>query len=153
MDGAEKRKGVFVIGATNRPEVMDPAVLRPGRFGKLLLVPLPDAEGRVSILKALVRNKPLATDVDLNYIGHSQACENFSGADLAALVNEACMSALQEKITAASEADSDIRQDALSVHLSHFEQAFNRVRPSVSKEQRHYYDNVFQKFTRVSDKQ
>lgn len=153
MDGAEKRKGVFVIGATNRPEVMDPAVLRPGRFGKLLLVPLPDAEGRVSILKALVRNKPLATDVDLNYIGYCQACENFSGADLAALVNEACMSALQEKLTAASEADSDIRQDALSVHLSHFEQAFNRVRPSVSKEQRHYYDNVFKKFMRVSDKQ
>jgi ribosome biogenesis ATPase len=153
MDGAEKRKGVFVIGATNRPEVMDPAVLRPGRFGKLLLVPLPDAEGRVSILKALVRNKPLATDVDLNYIGQSQACENFSGADLAALVNEACMSALQEKITAVAEADSDIRQDVLSVHLSHFEQAFNRVRPSVSKEQRHYYDNVFQRFMRVSDKQ
>lgn len=153
MDGAEKRKGVFVIGATNRPEVMDPAVLRPGRFGKLLLVPLPDAEGRVSILKALVRNKPMATDVDLNYIGHSQACENFSGADLAALVNEACMSALQEKITAVSEVDSDMRQDGLSVHLSHFEQAFNRVGPSVSKEQRHYYDNVFKKFMRVSDKQ
>ncbi|GLJ49526.1 hypothetical protein SUGI_1049620 [Cryptomeria japonica] len=140
MDGSEKRKGVFVIGATNRPEVMDPAVLRPGRFGKLLYVPIPDAEGRVSILKTLTRKRPLSAEVDLNYIGHSQSCENFSGADLAALVNEACMCALQEKIAAAVEADSDVRKYALVVNLSHFEQAFKRVVPSVSKVQRHYYE-------------
>ncbi|XP_059075802.1 cell division control protein 48 homolog C [Cryptomeria japonica] len=146
MDGSEKRKGVFVIGATNRPEVMDPAVLRPGRFGKLLYVPIPDAEGRVSILKTLTRKRPLSAEVDLNYIGHSQSCENFSGADLAALVNEACMCALQERITTAVEADSDVRKYALVVNLSHFEQAFKRVVPSVSKAQRHYYEQVYQKF-------
>ncbi|KAH9325944.1 hypothetical protein KI387_006122, partial [Taxus chinensis] len=133
MDGSEKRKGVFVIGATNRPEVMDPAVLRPGRFGKLLYVPLPEAEGRVSILRTLTRKRPLSANVDLDYIGHNQSCENFSGADLAALVNEACMCALQERITAVMEADSDVRKDALVVNLSHFEQAFKRVVPSVSK--------------------
>ncbi|XP_057828162.2 cell division control protein 48 homolog C-like [Cryptomeria japonica] len=153
MDGSEKRKGVFVIGATNRPEVMDPAVLRPGRFGKLLYVPIPDAEGRVSILKTLTRKRPLSAEVDLNYIGHSQSCENFSGADLAALVNEACMCALQEKIAAAVEADSDVRKYALVVNLSHFEQAFKRVVPSVSKVQRHYYEQVFQKFMGLTGKQ
>ncbi|XP_059069232.1 cell division control protein 48 homolog C isoform X1 [Cryptomeria japonica] len=153
MDGSEKRKGVFVIGATNRPEVMDPAVLRPGRFGKLLYVPIPDEEGRVSILKTLTRKRPLSAEVDLNYIGHSQSCENFSGADLAALVNEACMCALQEKIAAAAEADSDIRKYALVVNLSHFEQAFKRVVPSVSKVQRHYYEQVFQKFMGLTGKQ
>ncbi|GLJ21299.1 hypothetical protein SUGI_0391350, partial [Cryptomeria japonica] len=151
MDGSEKRKGVFVIGATNRPEVMDPAVLRPGRFGKLLYVPIPDAEGRVSILKTLTRKRPLSAEVDLNYIGHSQSCENFSGADLAALVNEACMCALQERITTAVEADSDVRKYALVVNLSHFEQAFKRVVPSVSKAQRHYYEQWLLSMRAIKD--
>jgi ribosome biogenesis ATPase len=65
---------------------MDPAVLRPGRFGKLLYVPLPSPDERGLILKALARKKPIDASVDLSFIGQMEACENFSGADLAALV-------------------------------------------------------------------
>ncbi|KAA0038084.1 cell division control protein 48-like protein C-like [Cucumis melo var. makuwa] len=85
LDGAEQRRGVFVIGATNRPEVIDPAILRPGRFGKLLYVPLPNPTERGLVLKALGRKKPIDVSVDLLAIGQMEACENFSGADLAAL--------------------------------------------------------------------
>lgn len=69
-----------------RPEVMDRAVLRPGRFGKLLYVPLPSPDERGLILKALARKKPIDDGVDLGAIGRMEACENLSGADLAALV-------------------------------------------------------------------
>lgn len=115
LDGADKRKGVFVIGATNRyiklfifsqfvltmvavmsslklwlsvgrPDVMDRAVLRPGRFGKLLYVPLPTPDERGLILEALARKKPIDDSVDLRAIAQSKSCENLSGADLAAMV-------------------------------------------------------------------
>ncbi|MCI03098.1 cell division control protein 48 C-like, partial [Trifolium medium] len=101
LDGAEQRKGVFVIGATNRPEVIDGALLRPGRFGNHIYIPVPSLDGRVSILKALAMHKealarrnenrarfklmPIDASVDLSSIARSKACENFSGADLAAL--------------------------------------------------------------------
>ncbi|KAG4380951.1 hypothetical protein GLYMA_15G046201v4 [Glycine max] len=87
LDGAEERRDVFVVGATNRPEVMDRAVLlRPGRFGKLLYVPLPSPDERVLILKALARKEAVDASVDLSDIAKMEACENLSGADLAALV-------------------------------------------------------------------
>ncbi|KAJ0007054.1 hypothetical protein Pint_28989 [Pistacia integerrima] len=70
LDGAETLRGVFVIGATNRPDVMDRAVLRPGRFGKLLYVPLPTPDERALILKALARKKPIDSSVDLSAIAH-----------------------------------------------------------------------------------
>ncbi|PRQ28092.1 putative ATPase, AAA-type, core, P-loop containing nucleoside triphosphate hydrolase [Rosa chinensis] len=84
FDGGEKRQGVFIIGATNRPDQMDPAILRSGRFGKQILVSLPDKDERGSILKALARKKHIDPSVDLCEI--AQGCENFSGADLAMLV-------------------------------------------------------------------
>ncbi|KAK4490798.1 hypothetical protein RD792_001511 [Penstemon davidsonii] len=86
LDGADQRRDVYVIGATNRPEVMDRAVLRPGRFGKLLYVPLPTPDERGMILKALARKKPIDASVDLLAIGKDTSCENLSGADLSALV-------------------------------------------------------------------
>ncbi|EPS61242.1 hypothetical protein M569_13554, partial [Genlisea aurea] len=89
LDGGEQRKGVYVIGATNCPEKMDEAILRPGRLGQLLYVPLPSPEGRGMILKALSRKQPIINpDVDLMAIGRDPACENFSGADLSALVRK-----------------------------------------------------------------
>ena len=75
-----------MLGNCDRLEVMDPAVLRPGRFGRILYVPLPSAEERGLILKALARNKPVAADVDLDALGHREECQNLSGADLDALV-------------------------------------------------------------------
>ncbi|KAL6504070.1 hypothetical protein OROGR_025993 [Orobanche gracilis] len=87
LDGAEHRRGIYVIGATNRPEVMDRAVLRPGRFGKLMYVPLPSPDERGMILKAHARKKPIDACMDLMALGKDSACDNLSGADLSALLD------------------------------------------------------------------
>ncbi|XP_020253210.1 cell division control protein 48 homolog C-like [Asparagus officinalis] len=138
LDGADQRKGVYVIGATNRLEVMDPAVLRPGRFGTILYVPLPTIEERGLILKALARKKPVAIDVDLDALGRCEACHNFSGADLSALMNEAAMAALEEKQMTSEDNSSFTRP--LVIETSHFEKALVKVGPSVSEKQRIYYE-------------
>ncbi|CAL5419257.1 unnamed protein product [Camellia sinensis] len=91
LDGADQRRGVYVIGATNRPKVMDRAVLRRGRLGKPLYVPLPSPDERGLILKALARKKPIDASVDLIAIESDEACENLSGADLSALVQLYCV--------------------------------------------------------------
>ena len=100
MDGIEGRAGVYLVAATNRPDMIDPALLRPGRLDKVLYVPLPPPEGRASILRALTRRTPLAPGVDLHAVGAAPALAGFSGADLAALVREACVLALKESIAA-----------------------------------------------------
>jgi len=89
MDGFEANLGVIILAATNRPEVLDRALLRPGRFDRQIVVDAPNLEGRLAILKLHVRNKPLATDVDLRRI--AQQTPGFSGADLANLINEAAL--------------------------------------------------------------
>lgn len=81
------RKNVFVIGATNRPDIIDPAILRPGRLDQLLYIPLPDYMSRVSILKANLKKSPLGEDVDLE--GIAQRTEGFSGADLTEICQRA----------------------------------------------------------------
>ncbi|KAI7752645.1 hypothetical protein M8C21_017732 [Ambrosia artemisiifolia] len=139
LDGADQRKGVYIIGATNRPEVMDQAVLRPGRFGKLMYVPLPNQDERGLILKALSRNKPLDADVDLIAIARSEACEDLSGADLSALMNEAAMAAVEEKFRKIEEASNEgtlsesyIGGMPHTIKAVHFEQALRKISPSVS---------------------
>ncbi|KAJ0873318.1 putative ATPase, AAA-type, core, P-loop containing nucleoside triphosphate hydrolase [Helianthus annuus] len=82
LDGGDQRKGVYVIAATNRPKVMDKAILGPGRLGKHMYVPPPNQEEREMILKALSRNKPLDASVNLGAIARSKACANLNGADL-----------------------------------------------------------------------
>jgi cell division protease FtsH len=89
MDGFEASVGVIVIAATNRPDVLDPALLRPGRFDRQVVVPLPDIRGREQILKVHMRKVPLSTDVDASVL--ARGCPGFSGADLANLVNEAAL--------------------------------------------------------------
>ena len=89
MDGFEATAGVIVIAATNRPDVLDPALLRPGRFDRQVVVPLPDIRGREQILKVHMRKVPLAPDVDASVL--ARGCPGFSGADLANLVNEAAL--------------------------------------------------------------
>ncbi|KAK6137968.1 hypothetical protein DH2020_028289 [Rehmannia glutinosa] len=128
LDGAEQRRGVYVIGATNRPEVMDRAVLRPGRFGKLMYVPLPSPDERGMILKALARKKPIDVNMDLMALGKDSACENLSGADLSALMNEAAMAALDEKLT------SPCRSPGVpwTIKDVHFKRALEKTSPSVS---------------------
>jgi ribosome biogenesis ATPase len=91
MDGLDDRSGVFVIAATNRPDIIDPAMLRPGRLDKLLEVPLPNPDERVAILSKHVRNMPLDKDVDIRRIGRDPRMQGFSGADVAGLCREAAM--------------------------------------------------------------
>ncbi|GLT40534.1 hypothetical protein SLA2020_146620 [Shorea laevis] len=143
LDGAGQRCGVFVIGATNRPEVMDPALLRPGRFGKLLYVPLPSSEERGLILKALGRKKPIDVSVDLSAIGQMQSCENLSGADLAALMNEAAKAALEEKLISKGSKTDDT---PWTIKTIHFERALTKISPSVSDKQKQYYQVLSKSF-------
>ncbi|XP_028099104.1 cell division control protein 48 homolog C-like [Camellia sinensis] len=128
-----------------RPEVMDRAVLRPGRFGKLLYVPLPSPDERGLILKALARKKPIDASVDLITIGSDEACENLSGADLSALMNEAAMAALEEKLTPQSSSDAD-HSISLTIKKTHFEQALKKISSSVSDKQKRYYHRLSESF-------
>ncbi len=103
MDGFEANVGVIVLAATNRPEVLDVALLRPGRFDRQIVVDAPDSEGRLAILKLHVRNKPLASEVELRKV--AQQTPGFSGADLANLVNEAALLAARHHATQISQKD------------------------------------------------
>ncbi|KZV29596.1 cell division control protein 48 C isoform 1 [Dorcoceras hygrometricum] len=131
LDGAEQRRGVYVIGATNRPEVMDRALLRPGRFGKLLYVPLPCSEERGMILRALVGKKKIDATVDLMALGKGTSCENFSGADLSALMNEAALAAMDDKLAAPHE--SSFGNSYRTIKNEHFKRALDKISPSVSE--------------------
>ena len=128
MDGLEERRGVFVIAETNRPDIIDPAMLRPGRLDKLLYVPLPTKEDRLQILQTICRKVPIANDVELRKIAMDSHCDGYSGADLSALVREAQMSALKAQLLS----DTD-NTDPLKVQHKDFMQALSKVFPSVSK--------------------
>eukprot|EP01060_Flectonema_neradi_P039295 TRINITY_DN85_c0_g1_i2.p1 TRINITY_DN85_c0_g1~~TRINITY_DN85_c0_g1_i2.p1 ORF type:complete len:809 (+),score=231.88 TRINITY_DN85_c0_g1_i2:47-2428(+) len=96
MDGMNAKKNVFIIGATNRPDIIDPAIMRPGRLDQLLYIPLPDVKSRINILKANFRKSPLAADVSLDKI--AQSTHGFSGADLAGICQRAVKLAIKESI-------------------------------------------------------
>jgi cell division protease FtsH len=111
MDGFEGSEGIIVIAATNRPDVLDPALLRPGRFDRQVVVPLPDVRGREQILKVHMRKVPLADNVEPGVI--ARGCPGFSGADLANLVNEAALFAA--------------RENAKEVRMTHFDRAKDKI--------------------------
>jgi transitional endoplasmic reticulum ATPase len=130
LDGLHDRGRVVVIGTTNRPENVDPALRRPGRLGLMLHVGLPDAGGRLEILRVHTRRMPLAADVDLE--GLSERTTGFSGADLSALCREAGLECMREVVDVT--ADGDLRLDptevaALEVNARHFERALGSMRP------------------------
>jgi transitional endoplasmic reticulum ATPase len=118
LDGLEKLENVVVIGATNRPDLVDPALLRPGRFDRLIHVPAPEKRARLEILKIHTRNMPLAKDVDLKQL--AEKTEGYSGADLEALCREAAMGVLRRDIK------------GKEVKAEHFWQAMERVKPSLT---------------------
>jgi transitional endoplasmic reticulum ATPase len=128
IDGIHPLRDVVVIGATNRPDLIDPALLRPGRLERLVYVGPPDFQSRYQILKVLTRKVPLAKDVDLRSI--ALMTERYSGADLAALVREAAMAALREDI------------NAERVESRHFEIALSRVKPSLTDEILKYFEEI-----------
>lgn len=131
MDGIEDRKGVFLMAATNRPDIVDPAVLRPGRLDKILYVGLPEDEDRVDILKALTKNgtKPELAE-DVNFTEIAKLTNGYTGADLAGLVRQASLQTLKESI------DDDAGASDLKVHRSHFVDAINKLKPSVGDQVR-----------------
>jgi cell division protease FtsH len=109
MDGFESNEGVIIIAATNRPDVLDPALLRPGRFDRQIVVPQPDVKGRLEILKVHTRNIPLAENVNLEVI--ARGTPGFSGADLANLVNEAALLAARKSKTVVDMEDFEAAKD------------------------------------------
>ena len=128
IDGIQPLRNVVVIGATNRPDLVDPALLRPGRLEKLIYVGPPDREARLKILEVQARRVPLGRDVDLGEL--ADRTERFSGADLAALVREAVLSAIRE--------DDRVR----AIGMRHFEEALLRVKPSLTEDVLKYFDEV-----------
>ncbi|KAG0789672.1 hypothetical protein G6F22_006635 [Rhizopus arrhizus] len=146
MDGMNAKKNVFVIGATNRPDQIDPALLRPGRLDQLIYIPLPDETSRLSILKATLRKSPVSPDVDLGILAkHTQG---FSGADLAEICQRAAKLAIREDIEkdiakerarkAKEEAGEDVGMEEDEeetpgvITRAHFEEAMRFARRSVS---------------------
>ena len=119
MDGLEDLKGVVVIGATNRPDIIDEALLRPGRFDRILEVPPPDAQARKAILKIHTGRKPLDSDVDLGKL--VEMTDGMTGADIAAVVNTAAMAGIKDQI-------ADGGKDKLKINKAHFEKALQKVK-------------------------
>ncbi|MFQ5477236.1 MAG: ATP-dependent zinc metalloprotease FtsH [Candidatus Binatia bacterium] len=111
MDGFESNEGVILVAATNRPDVLDPALLRPGRFDRRIVVPRPDVRGRTGILSVHTRKVPLGEDVDLEVIGKSTP--GFSGADLENLVNEAALQAARENRDSVCQSNFDLAKDKI----------------------------------------
>jgi cell division protease FtsH len=109
MDGFESNEGVILMAATNRPDVLDPALLRPGRFDRRVVVSLPDVRGREEILRVHTRKIPLAEDVDLSVLG--RGTPGFSGADLANMVNEAALAAARQNRKAVLMYDFELAKD------------------------------------------
>jgi transitional endoplasmic reticulum ATPase len=120
LDGLEDLKGVVVIGATNRPDIIDEALLRPGRFDRILEVTAPDKEARKHIFQIHTKKKPLESDVNLDKL--VEMTEGMTGADIAALVNAAAMSAIKEHVTQKSGGNK------LRISMKHFETALNKIK-------------------------
>ncbi|ANF21948.1 CDC48 family AAA ATPase [Thermococcus piezophilus] len=147
MDGIAENSGVVVIAATNRPDIIDPALLRPGRFDRMILVPAPDEKARLEILKVHTRNVPLAGDISLEEL--AKRTEGYTGADIAAVVREAAMlamrKALQEGIIKPGMKADEIRRK-VKVTMKDFEEALEKIGPSVSKETMEYYKRIQEQF-------
>ncbi|MCI0527409.1 MAG: AAA family ATPase, partial [Nitrospira sp.] len=106
LDGVEELKGVLVLGATNRSDMLDPAILRPGRFDEVIEIPVPDEEGRREIFEVHLRNKPLEPGISFSEL--AARTEGFSGADIASVCNKAALRAVRRAIEAAKDKPTDI---------------------------------------------
>jgi transitional endoplasmic reticulum ATPase len=133
LDGLEILTNVIVIAATNRPDIIDPALLRPGRFDRLLYVPPPDMNSRLQIIKIHTKKKPLVENISLEQL--ARETEGYTGADIASLASAAVMLALREHVSRYEEpkqADSHVQE--LKIQMKHFEEAMNKIRPLSTQE-------------------
>ena len=150
IDGVGVKKNLFFIGATNRPELLDEALLRPGRLDQLIYIPLPDLPSRLSVLQSTLRKSPLAPNVPLSFV--AQKTEGFSGADIAELCQRAAKAAIRDAISAEElrkGAGDDAMDDGSLPHeitRKHFEEAFAGARRSVTMTDLNKYDNFRMKF-------
>merc|ERR1711884_393251 len=142
MDGMGSKKNVFIIGATNRPDIIDPAILRPGRLDQLIYIPLPDEGSRMAILKSNLRKSPVAKEVDLPFL--ARMTKGFSGADLTEICQRACKLAIRESIDADIRREKERQKKGAAMDVDddddpvpeitkrHFEEAMKFARRSVS---------------------
>ncbi|HET7242285.1 MAG TPA: CDC48 family AAA ATPase [Nitrososphaeraceae archaeon] len=144
LDGLEILTNVVIIAATNRPDIIDPALLRPGRFDRLLYVPPPDKQSRVHVLRIHTKKKPLADDVKIDVL--ADQTEGYTGADIAALASAAVMLALREHVAKYKDPkEAERTKEELKIHMSHFEEAMKKIRP-LSKQEIDMYKNVSEQF-------
>ncbi|MGA7900257.1 MAG: CDC48 family AAA ATPase [Nitrososphaeraceae archaeon] len=133
LDGLEILTNVVVIAATNRPDIIDPALLRPGRFDRLLYVSQPDRESRLQILKIHTKSKPLSEDVSLEQL--ADLSEGYTGADISSMSSAAVMLALRKHILKYPDPDeAEKHAKELKLHLQEFEEAMKKIRPLSSQE-------------------
>jgi len=135
MDGIESLKNVIVIGATNRPDMLDPALLRPGRFDRIVYVAVPDKDGRLQILNIHAKNMPIKNKEKV-VADMAEKTEGYTGADIEGLCREAAMLALREDI------------ETKEITAKHFEKAMDKVLPSVTKNDAERYKNIERKYLR-----
>jgi len=129
LDGLESLKDVVVIAATNRPDMVDPALMRPGRIDRILYIPNPDKDAREAILAIHTRGMPLAEDIDMDKL--AEQMENYSGADIAATCQAASQIAIHEHLQKYSDPKEAMEhKDELKVNMDHFKRAFNKVKSS-----------------------
>lgn len=157
LDGLNDRRGIFVVGATNRPDMIDPAMLRPGRLDKTLYVRLPTSAERLEILKTLIRSNhtPIDGSVDLHSIAYDARCRNFSGADLSSLVKEASVLSLKRVFFRGINEGNETVSSAptsndIVVTGIDFTDALISVKPSVSDSDRLRYERLNKRWNRAS---
>ena len=133
LDGLEVLTNVVVIGATNRPDIVDAALLRPGRFDRLLYVPPPDRDSRIQIIKIHIKKKPLDDSVNIEKL--ADQTEGYTGADIASLSSASVMLALREHVSKYKDPkEAEEHKEELKIHMTHFEDAMKKIRPLSTQE-------------------
>jgi SpoVK/Ycf46/Vps4 family AAA+-type ATPase len=137
LDGMDEASGVIVVGATNKPELVDPALMRPGRFDKVIFIPAPEYRSRVDIFKIHLKNKPVSSNLDIEHLARST--EGFTGADIENLVKEAAMLAMKRSIRT--------RQDT-KISNNDFIKILPRIKPSMTTDMKEEYARLQMDFER-----
>ncbi|WP_135824351.1 CDC48 family AAA ATPase [Halorussus ruber] len=144
LDGLEELEDVVVIATSNRPDLIDSALLRPGRLDRHVHVPVPDEEARKAIFEVHTRNKPVADDVDLDWL--ASETEGYVGADIEAVTREASMAASREFINSVDPEEIGDSVGNVRISKDHFEQALDEVTPSVTEETKERYEEIEEEF-------